>query len=50
VKRLVGEASGQSYDAQLDAERASFVARTETADFREGISAFIERRPAVFPD
>ncbi|MGU9982437.1 enoyl-CoA hydratase/isomerase family protein [Phreatobacter sp. HK31-P] len=50
VKRLVGEASGQSYDAQLDAEKASFVARAETADFREGISAFIERRAAVFPN
>ncbi|KAF0135881.1 MAG: 2-(1 2-epoxy-1 2-dihydrophenyl)acetyl-CoA isomerase [Xanthobacteraceae bacterium] len=50
VKRLVGEAAGQSYDAQLDAEKASFVDRAGTADFREGISAFVERRPAVFPD
>jgi 2-(1,2-epoxy-1,2-dihydrophenyl)acetyl-CoA isomerase len=50
VKRLVGEAAGQSYDAQLDAEKASFIDRAATADFREGISAFVERRPAVFPD
>lgn len=50
VKRLVGEAAGQSYDAQLEAEKASFIDRSATADFREGITAFIERRPAVFPD
>lgn len=50
VKRLVGEAVAQSFDAQLDAERASFVARAATADFREGIAAFVARRPPVFPD
>jgi 2-(1,2-epoxy-1,2-dihydrophenyl)acetyl-CoA isomerase len=49
VKRLVGEAAAASFDAQLDAERASFVARAATADFREGIAAFIERRPPNFP-
>ncbi|MFN3852858.1 MAG: enoyl-CoA hydratase/isomerase family protein [Phreatobacter sp.] len=50
VKRLVGEAAGQSFDAQLDAERAAFVARAATADFREGIAAFVARRPPAFPD
>lgn len=50
VKRLVGEAAAQSFDAQLDAERASFVARAATADFREGIAAFVARRPPEFPD
>jgi len=49
VKRLVGEAATASFDAQLDAERASFVGRAATADFREGIAAFVERRPARFP-
>lgn len=50
VKRLVGEASARSFDAQLDAERASFVTRAATGDFREGIAAFIGRRAAAFPD
>ncbi|WP_439572086.1 enoyl-CoA hydratase/isomerase family protein [Phreatobacter sp.] len=50
VKRLVGDAPARSFDAQLDAERASFVARAATADFREGIAAFIKRRAPVFPD
>ncbi|MBL8570735.1 MAG: hypothetical protein JNK84_16820 [Phreatobacter sp.] len=48
VKRLVGDAVSASFDAQLDAEKASFVERAGTADFREGITAFIERRPAKF--
>lgn len=50
VKRLVGEATHASFDAQLDAEEASFVTRAGTADFREGIGAFIERRAPKFPD
>ncbi len=49
VKRLVAGAAGQSYEAQLDAEMASFIDRAGTADFREGITAFVERRPARFP-
>jgi len=49
VKRLVGDAVSASFDAQLDAEKASFVERAGTADFREGITAFVERRPAKFP-
>jgi 2-(1,2-epoxy-1,2-dihydrophenyl)acetyl-CoA isomerase len=50
AKRLVGEAASASFDAQLDAEKDSFVQRAGTADFREGITAFVERRPARFPD
>jgi 2-(1,2-epoxy-1,2-dihydrophenyl)acetyl-CoA isomerase len=50
AKRLVGEAAATSFDDQLDAEKDSFVARAGTADFREGIAAFVERRPAKFPD
>jgi 2-(1,2-epoxy-1,2-dihydrophenyl)acetyl-CoA isomerase len=50
AKRLVADAPSASFDAQLDAEKDSFVARAGTADFREGISAFVERRPAKFPD
>lgn len=49
VKRLVGDAATASFDSQLDAERASFVERAGTADFREGIAAFTEKRAPRFP-
>ena len=50
VKRLVGLAATNPHDAQLDDERAGFVAAAGTADFREGVTAFFERRPPAFPD
>jgi 2-(1,2-epoxy-1,2-dihydrophenyl)acetyl-CoA isomerase len=49
LKRLVDQALHSSLDAQLDAEREAFVSAAGTADFREGVSAFLERRPAKFP-
>ncbi|QCK87788.1 enoyl-CoA hydratase [Phreatobacter aquaticus] len=48
VKRLVGLATTGTLADQLAAEKASFIERAGSADFREGISAFIERRPARF--
>ncbi len=48
VKKLVNDAPTNSFDQQLDAERAGFIAASSTADFREGITAFFERRPAKF--
>lgn len=48
VKRLVYQAPAASFDLQLEAERDSFVAAAGKADFREGIAAFFERRPAKF--
>ncbi|MFT3952996.1 MAG: enoyl-CoA hydratase-related protein [Piscinibacter sp.] len=48
VKRLVGTAATASLADQLQAEKVSFVERAASADFREGIAAFIERRPARF--
>jgi 2-(1,2-epoxy-1,2-dihydrophenyl)acetyl-CoA isomerase len=49
LKRLIDQALHSSLDAQLDAEREAFVSAAGTADFREGVSAFLERRPAKFP-
>lgn len=48
MKRLVHAADTSTLDQQLDQEKAGFVAATRTTDFREGITAFFERRPAHF--
>jgi 2-(1,2-epoxy-1,2-dihydrophenyl)acetyl-CoA isomerase len=48
VKRLVHQAPANSFDEQLEAERDAFVAASRTADFREGVTAFLEKRAPVF--
>lgn len=48
TKRLLRESLGQSLSAQLAAEAASFGACAATADFKEGVTAFLEKRPARF--
>jgi 2-(1,2-epoxy-1,2-dihydrophenyl)acetyl-CoA isomerase len=48
VKRLVHQAATTPFNDQLEAERDRFIAAAGTADFREGIGAFFERRPAKF--
>ena len=48
LKRLIDQSLHSSLDAQLDAERAGFVRAAGTADFREGVSAFLERRQPDF--
>ncbi len=48
AKRLVRESLARSLSEQLDAEASSFGACAATADFAEGIRAFLEKRPARF--
>ena len=48
LKRLVWQASGSTFEAQLEAEATGFLALSATADFREGVAAFFERRPPRF--
>lgn len=48
VKRLLHQGMQSDLETALDAERASFLALTETADFAEGVRAFCERRPPRF--
>jgi len=48
AKRLMRESLGRTLSKQLDAEAASFAACAGTADFAEGIAAFLEKRPARF--
>lgn len=47
-RRLVDAAFETPLGEQLAAEKAAFVATTGTADFREGVSAFLAKRPPVF--
>ena len=48
AKRLVRESLARSFHEQLNAEAMSFGACAGTADFVEGITAFLEKRPALF--
>ncbi|OYU47794.1 MAG: enoyl-CoA hydratase [Rhizobiales bacterium PAR1] len=48
IKRLVRTAVTGSMDAQFDLEKAGFMANASGADFREGVTAFLARRPARF--
>lgn len=48
VKRLVHAAAEGQFRSQLALERESFIERAGTADFREGVTAFLEKRAARF--
>jgi len=48
LKRLIWRASAASLEDQMDAEAAGFRALSATADFREGLAAFFERRAPKF--
>ena len=48
AKRLVRDALGRTLSEQLAAEAESFGACSGTDDFAEGITAFLEKRPAKF--
>jgi 2-(1,2-epoxy-1,2-dihydrophenyl)acetyl-CoA isomerase len=48
LKRLVWRASESTLDDQLEAEASGFLALSATADFREGVEAFLQRRQPRF--
>jgi 2-(1,2-epoxy-1,2-dihydrophenyl)acetyl-CoA isomerase len=48
VKALVREAATASYEAVLALERDFMIANASTADCREGVAAFLERRRPAF--
>lgn len=48
AKQLLAGSLQASLDEQLRAEEASFLASSATADFVEGVSAFLDKRPATF--
>lgn len=47
-RRLADAAFTTPLAGHLEAERASFIASTGTADFREGVAAFLAKRKATF--
>ncbi|WP_176599179.1 MULTISPECIES: enoyl-CoA hydratase/isomerase family protein [Sphingobium] len=49
AKQLLATSGLQSDALQLQAERDAIVEAVGTADFEEGVRAFIEKRPAKFP-
>lgn len=48
TKQLIQAAGDHSLDAQLDAERDAQRQAGRTADYAEGVTAFLEKRPAEF--
>jgi 2-(1,2-epoxy-1,2-dihydrophenyl)acetyl-CoA isomerase len=48
IRALLTDSVDRDLDGQLEAERASFKSLTGTDDFREGVAAFLEKRPAHF--
>lgn len=48
IKHLLGASGDRSLAEQLDAEREAFLASAATADFGEGVAAFLGKRPPRF--
>ena len=48
IRKLAWESLGNDFAAQLDAERNAQRIAGRTADFTEGVSAFLQKRPAKF--
>ena len=48
TKQLLNASLGNDLESQLAAEQEAFAASAATADFAEGITAFVEKRKAGF--
>lgn len=48
IRKLIRQSATNGLDAQLEAERESQVIAGRTRDFIEGVSAFLQKRPAKF--
>ena len=48
TKTAIDASLGNDLDTQLALERDSQKAASESQDFREGVTAFLEKRPAKF--
>jgi enoyl-CoA hydratase/carnithine racemase len=50
AKSLLSGATSNSFDEQLEAEADNLAQALGGAEAKEGITAFIERRPPTFPE
>ncbi|MEO8433736.1 MAG: enoyl-CoA hydratase-related protein [Pyrinomonadaceae bacterium] len=48
IKRLLEQSATNDLTAQLELERATQIESGQTKDFREGVAAFLEKRPPKF--
>lgn len=48
IKRMIRSSWGKSLDAELDEQRDTMRKLGFTQDYREGVAAFLEKRPPVF--
>ena len=48
IKKMLRESWGQSLDAELDRQRDAMRELGYSADYREGVAAFMEKRPPKF--
>ncbi|MEL6325086.1 MAG: enoyl-CoA hydratase/isomerase [Pseudomonadota bacterium] len=48
IRELIWESADRSFDEQIHAERVAQRSAGRTNDFREGVTAFLEKRPANF--
>ena len=48
IKQLLDQSAISDYSAQLDAEHKAQLQSGQTRDFREGVAAFMEKRPPKF--
>jgi 2-(1,2-epoxy-1,2-dihydrophenyl)acetyl-CoA isomerase len=48
AKRLFNQSGGAAMEAQMEEELRAFARCARTADLREGVTAFVEKRPPVF--